>query len=174
MGFYYADYWGLTERPAKSGSSPGQVEEELGFLSALCNASGADGEASKLERDHIKGMASIKGMLPEVIAKIDEMCDAAEKKTIEQIATDAAEAMSIGTLRFAASCIIFESNKAAAKDGLDEKESEAINIIAAKMGISKEKVQEMMESLAEEETLKKKRIAICLPDHPCLADKYKN
>ena len=59
------------------------------------------------------------------------------------------------------------------QDGLDEKETETIFCIAEIMGVSKESVQAMMEIVAEEEALKKKRIAVCIPDHPCLAPEYK-
>ena len=162
---------------------------------------------TKKERDHIVGMASVKGYIPEVIEKVDEMADAAEKKTIEEMATDAKNSMSIGTPRFAAGAIIFEAIKAASKvrvhsiklymvhimalialsclnrlhnvtnhepqDGLDDKEMEAIRCIADIMGVTKEKVDVMAELVAEEEALKKKRIAACLPDHPCLAPEYK-
>eukprot|EP00986_Skeletonema_menzelii_P006444 scaffold2435_cov126-Skeletonema_menzelii.AAC.1 len=41
------------------------------------------------------------------------------------------------------------------------------------MGVSKERVEAMMEIVAEEEKLKKKRIAACIPNHPCLAPEYK-
>mmetsp|Transcript_607 Transcript_607/g.859 ORF Transcript_607/g.859 Transcript_607/m.859 type:complete len:143 (+) Transcript_607:305-733(+) len=140
---------------------------------ALCNAAGGDGIASKKERDHIVGVASVKGYLPEAIEKIDEMADAAESKTIEEMATDAKNSMCIGTLRFAAGAIIFEAIKAASKDGLDDKEMEAIRCIADIMGVAKEKVDVIAELVAEEEALKKKRIAACIPDHPCLAPEYK-
>mmetsp|Transcript_3749 Transcript_3749/g.5759 ORF Transcript_3749/g.5759 Transcript_3749/m.5759 type:complete len:120 (+) Transcript_3749:277-636(+) len=119
-------------------------------------------------------MASVKGYTPEAIAKIDDLADAAESKTIEEIASDAKMAMSIGTLRFAAGAILFESIKAASKDGLDEKEMEMIFCIAEIMEVSKERVQTMMEVVAEEEELKKKRIAACISNHPCLAPEYKN
>jgi hypothetical protein len=110
---------------------------------------------------------------PEVRAKIDAICDEAEKKTIEQIAADASKAMTIGTLRFAGPCVVFECIKAAAADGLDDDEMVAIKIIAGKMDVSEDQVQKMKELLAEEEALKKKRISLCIPAHPCLADKYK-
>eukprot|EP00984_Skeletonema_dohrnii_P001261 scaffold393_cov158-Skeletonema_dohrnii-CCMP3373.AAC.2 len=172
--FYYSDYWGITEAPSTSPHSAGRIEEETGFLTALCNAAGGDGTASKVERDHIFGMASVKGYTPEAIAKIDDLADAAESKTIEEIASDAKMAMSIGTLRFAAGAILFESIKAASKDGLDEKEMEMIFCIAEIMEVSKERVQTMMEVVAEEEELKKKRIAACISNHPCLAPEYKD
>lgn len=105
----------LSEAPTTSPDSVGQMDEETGFLRALCNAAGGDGTASKKERDHIVGMASVKGYIPEVIEKVDEMADAAEKKTIEEMATDAKMSMSIGTLRFAAGAIVFEAIKAASK-----------------------------------------------------------
>ena len=57
--------------------------------------------------------------------------------------------------------------------GLEEKEKEAIYCIAEIMGVSKERVEAMMEIVAEEEELKKKRIAACIPNHPCLAPEYK-
>mgnify|MGYP000898227937 CR=1 FL=1 len=60
------------------------------------------------------------------------------------------------------------------QDGLDEKETEMIFCIAEIMEVSKERVQAMMELVAEEEELKKKRIAACISDHPCLAPEYKN
>lgn len=59
------------------------------------------------------------------------------------------------------------------QDGLEDKEMEAIRCIADIMGVPKEKVDVMAELVAEEEALKKKRIAACLPDHPCLAPEYK-
>ena len=55
----------------------------------------------------------------------------------------------------------------------EDKEMEAIRCIADIMGVPKEKVDVMAELVAEEEALKKKRIAACLPDHPCLAPEYK-
>ena len=113
--FYYSDYWGITEAPSTSPHSAGRIEEETGFLIALCNAAGGDGTASKVERDHIFGMASVKGYTPEAIAQIDGLADAAESKTIEEMAADAKKALSIGTLRFAAGAIVFESIKAASK-----------------------------------------------------------
>eukprot|EP00986_Skeletonema_menzelii_P020454 scaffold31215_cov263-Skeletonema_menzelii.AAC.1 len=60
-------------------------------------------------------MASVKGYTPEAIAQIDGLADAAESKTIEEMAADAKKALSIGTLRFAAGAIVFESTKAASK-----------------------------------------------------------
>lgn len=113
--FYYSDYWGITEAPSTSPHSAGRIEEETGFLTALCNAAGGDGTASKVEREHIFGMASVKGYTPEAIAKIDDLADAAESKTIEEMAADAKKAMSIGTLCFAAGSILFEAIKAASK-----------------------------------------------------------
>lgn len=59
------------------------------------------------------------------------------------------------------------------QDGLDDKEMEAIRCIADIMGVAKEKVDVIAELVAEEEALKKKRIAACIPDHPCLAPEYK-
>ena len=113
--FYYSDYWGMTEAPSTSPHSAGRIEQETGFLTALCNAAGGDGTASKVERDHIFGMASVKGYTPEAIAQINALADAAESKTIEEMAADAKKAMSIGTLRFAVGSIVFESIKAASK-----------------------------------------------------------
>ena len=113
--FYYSDYWGITDAPSTSPHSAGRIEQETGFLTALCNAAGGDGTASKVERDHIFGMASVKGYTPEAIAQINALADAAESKTIEEMAADAKKAMSIGTLRFAVGSIVFESIKAASK-----------------------------------------------------------
>ena len=53
--------------------------------------------------------------MPEAIEKIDDMADAAESKTIEEMAADAKMSMSIGTLRFAAGSIVFEAIKASSK-----------------------------------------------------------
>ena len=77
--FYYSDYWGMTEAPSTSPHSAGRIEQETGFLTALCNAAGGDGTASKVERDHIFGMASVKGYTPEAIAQINALADAAER-----------------------------------------------------------------------------------------------
>merc|ERR1712194_926115 len=138
--FFYNDYWGFAEQPTTSAASAGQIEEELGYISGVINACAADGKVSKLERDYIKGLSSVKGYLPEAMERIDELCDAAEEKSLEEIGEDAAKAVSIGTgtLRFAAPPMILQAIKAASKDGLDTKEMEAIEVIAAKMGVSKE------------------------------------
>lgn len=103
------------EAPATSPDSAGQIEEETNYIKALCNAAGGDGTASKVERDHIIGVSSVKGYLPEAMETIHGMCDAAENKTMEDMAADAKNAMSIGTLRFAAGSIVFEAIKAASK-----------------------------------------------------------
>ena len=170
---YYYNTWGLNERPATSESGAWHIWEELGLLSALGNATGCDGEASAAECAYIRGMAAVKEYHYEAAEKIDALADAAETKSLEQVAAEAAEAMSVGTLCFAAPCIIYEALKAAAADGLDNKELQGIHVIANKMGVSKDKVDKIYDLIVEEETLKKKRIALCLPDHPCLDDKYK-
>lgn len=56
--YYYNAYWGVTQSPGTSPHSAGRIEEETGFLTALCNAAGGDGTASKVERDHIFAMVS--------------------------------------------------------------------------------------------------------------------
>ena len=88
----------------------------------------------------IRGMAAVKEYHYEAAEKIDALADAAETKSLEQVAAKAAEAMSVGTLCFAAPCIIYEALKAAAAHGLDDKELQGIHVIANKMGVSKDKV----------------------------------
>lgn len=48
----------MTQSPSTSPHSAGRIEQETGFLTALCNAAGGDGTASKVERDHIFAMVS--------------------------------------------------------------------------------------------------------------------
>ena len=165
----------MTERPTTSGSSAGHYEEEIRFVTALCNAAGGDGSTSPSERQWIKGVFSVKGYLPSVIAKIDELADEAEKKSPETVAEDAAEAMTVGTLPYAAPCIIYDCIKAASEDGLDRKEWTVIKMIAEKMGVDEDHVENMKACVEEEEALKKKRLALCFPKgHPVLDDKYKS
>mmetsp|Transcript_15775 Transcript_15775/g.26938 ORF Transcript_15775/g.26938 Transcript_15775/m.26938 type:complete len:178 (+) Transcript_15775:176-709(+) len=172
---FLSDYWGLTERPTTSGSSAGHYEEEIRFVTALCNAVGGDGSASPSERQWIKGVFAAKGYLPSVIAKIEELADEAEEKSPEDVATDAAEAMTVGTLPYAAPAIVFDCIKAAYQDGLDEKEWETIQLVAEKMGINKDHVEKFRVLVEEEEELKARRVALCFPNgHPVLDDKYKS
>lgn len=169
------DYWGLKERPTESQSSAGQYEEELRFVTALCNAAGGDGEVSSSERKFIKGLFSAKGYLPSVISKIDELADEAETKDPETAARDVTDAMSVGTLPHAAPSMLFDCIKAASIDGLHEEELSTIEVIAEKMGVSNDHVKQMKELVEEEEALKKKRIALGFPNgHPVLEEKYKS
>lgn len=173
--FYYNDYWGLAEKPANSGSSAGQYEEELRFVTALCNAAGGDGTVSPSERTFIKGYFAAKGYLPSVISKIDELANEAEKKDREAVARDATEAMTVGTLPYAAPSMLFDCIKAASKDGLDKKEWSTIEMMAEKMGLSNDHVKQLRDLVEEEEALKKKRIALGFPNgHPVLEEKYKS
>jgi hypothetical protein len=146
----------------------------LGFITALCNVVGCDGQASEAERAYIRGMAAIKEYVEDASAQIDTIADAAHTKSLEQIGAEATDAMSVGTLRFAAPIIVYEALKAAAIDGLDAKELRGVYVIAEKMGVLQDQVDKIKDLIAEEEALKKKRIALCVvAGHPCMAEKYK-
>ena len=76
----------------------------------------------------IKGLFAIKGYLPSVLGKIDELWGEAERQDLEEVAVEAKETMAIA-------CIIFEGIKVAAVEWRpNEEQIFTINAIAEKIG----------------------------------------
>jgi FMN-dependent NADH-azoreductase len=101
------------------------------------------------------------------------MARAAEGKSTEAVVAECKEAMSIGTLQFAGKCIVFDAIRAASSDGLDVREKKVLTSIAQGFGIDEGLIAQFVALVEKEQALKAERIALVVPGHPCLLEKYR-
>ena len=166
--WFYQYCWGFSSVPAETTD---RDEEMRRYSQALCNVIGADGTSSKAEIAWVQGYFANKGY-GNLVDEVEKMAKAAEGKTLEEVTAETKEALNVGTLRFAANAIIYDSIRAAMADGLDDKEFKATITIGKAFGLSAEKVEEIKELVLEEEALKPKKARLVTPGHPCLDEKY--
>lgn len=154
--WYYKECWGwdLDRMPT--------VEEltnkiDLGpFLKSLLIAANGDGELSPDERKWVIGRGATAGA-PESLLKELESYPA--KEDISQVVTDSS-VVSKGRR-----AVIYFAIKAAAADGeYAEGEKATIRKMAKAIDISEDVVKQIEDLCVEEEQIKQKRIALCLPD----------
>mmetsp|Transcript_5979 Transcript_5979/g.10910 ORF Transcript_5979/g.10910 Transcript_5979/m.10910 type:complete len:180 (+) Transcript_5979:211-750(+) len=164
--FYYLSQFGFTKAPVTVG---GGEEKLRRFASALCNISGADGEVSEDESTFIMGYLASKGYPQSILDDIPGMCRAAETKTRDDVFMETKELLAFGSLKKAARQIIYDGIRAAARDGLDEKEKLAINGIAKELGVGEVELSKIYDLVQQENDLRDNRIKLLFPEgHPCL------
>jgi uncharacterized membrane protein YebE (DUF533 family) len=145
----------------------------LGYARALLNAAAGDGKISVQELAWIKGYLAVKGYGDDIVRQLDAMAQAAEGKSTEAVVAECKEAMSIGTLQFAGKCIVFDAIRAASSDGLDAREKKVLTSIAQAFGIDEGLITQFVALVEKEQALKAERIALVVPGHPCLLEKYR-
>lgn len=170
VAWIYQHIWGFSSVP---GMEDNRDELMRGYARSLCNAVAGDGAASPREISWIKGYIANKGF-GILVDEVDAMAKEAEEKTLEQVAADTKEALTLnsGTLVFAGRAIIFDAFRASMADGLDHKEKHVIVTIAAEFDIDAAMVDEIQKLAEEEEAFRAKKAKLITPGHPNLETKY--
>eukprot|EP00585_Thalassiosira_rotula_P002714 CAMPEP_0196141664 /NCGR_PEP_ID=MMETSP0910-20130528/10154_1 /TAXON_ID=49265 /ORGANISM="Thalassiosira rotula, Strain GSO102" /LENGTH=182 /DNA_ID=CAMNT_0041402845 /DNA_START=47 /DNA_END=595 /DNA_ORIENTATION=- len=164
--FYYLSQFGFTKAPVTVG---GGEEKLRRFAGALCNISGADGEVSEEESAFIMGYLASKGYPQSILDDVPGMCRAAETKSSDDVFMETKELLAFGSLKKSARQIIYDGIRAAARDGLDDKEKMAINGIAQELGVEEAELSKIYDLVQQENDLREERIKLLFPHgHPCL------
>ncbi|MEB3341881.1 hypothetical protein [Okeania sp.] len=154
--WYYKECWGWDlEKMATAEELANHID--LGpFLKSLLIVANGDGELSPEERKWVIGRGATAGA-PESLLKELETYPANED--ISQVVTDAS-VVSKGRR----AVIYFAIKAASADQEYAEGEKATVRKMAKAIDISEEVVQEIEALCVEEEQVKQKRIALCLPD----------
>ncbi|GET43654.1 TerB family tellurite resistance protein [Microseira wollei] len=156
LKWYYQELWGPDFGDIDEIGVEEFKEAQIIFLKSLLVAANGDGKVTPKERQWVIGRGAVAGV-PESILKELENYPADEDIT-ELIAR------TVPNQKSGRGVIYFAINAAASDGEYNEGEKATIRKVAQALGISEEVVQEIENLYLEEQRVKEKRIALCLPD----------
>ena len=174
--FAYSRQFGFDKIPAAENENEGHSRdfEMRLWAKALCYVIASDGEASEEEVLFAKGFVASYGFPDTILDLMDGWAKEGETKSLDDVAAEIKEILTHGeSLAKAGPAILHAAIAAAAADGLDEKEVEAVKVVGKELGISDDTIQKLVDLVLEEEKLRTKRISLFFPmGHPCLMERF--
>jgi uncharacterized membrane protein YebE (DUF533 family) len=159
--WFYAEHFGFSQAPSLS-----DREVTRNMALAVLAVAQADGVVSPEERAWLVGYFAAKGYPSDVLADVVKL----PPPRVE----DVPKLMDSGILRMSRRILIYDAIRAASADSYHPLEKAAVQSIAAALGVDPATVDEIERLVAEEESLKRKRIQLLVPkDFPYLNPRYR-
>jgi uncharacterized tellurite resistance protein B-like protein len=147
LTWLFKEKYSFNQAPASEGYNE--------YLKSLLICANGDGELTQAERDWVIGYASAYGASDSLI---EELKSYKASEDIEQVVS---QGKASGDYRLS---LIYDAIKAcSADDDYNPSEQTTVGKMAAKLGITKDIVQEIESICQEEDKLRKKRLALMYP-----------
>ncbi len=144
----FSDYWGI------DGHVDSPVEEHLTYGKSLLMAANGDGALTEAEKEWILGYLATGGHAEETLAELAEFDGSG---SFEELFAE-------GTQAFVQRVCIYDAIRASGSDGdLAPGEIAAIKSMAARLDVSDEIVDELVQLYRDEQELKTRRMALAFP-----------